>query len=65
LLLAVLPVIGTTAFMLLCFERIGAELQRVATTDALTGLPNRRSLGARANALFAQDGKFVNNSTSC
>lgn len=54
LLVAVLPVIGTTAFVLLCFERIRAELHRTATTDALTGLPNRRTIGDRANALFAR-----------
>ena len=54
LLIAVLPVIGTTVFVLLCFERIRAQLQRVATTDALTGLPNRLTIGERAVALFAQ-----------
>ena len=54
LLLAVLPIVGTTTFVLLCFERIRAELQRVATTDALTGLPNRLTIGERADALFKQ-----------
>jgi len=54
LLIAVLPVIGTTAFVLLCFERIRRELQRIATTDALTGLPNRLTIGERASALFTQ-----------
>lgn len=54
LLLAVLPVIGTTAYVLLCFERIRRELQRVATTDALTGLPNRLTINERAASLFAQ-----------
>jgi diguanylate cyclase (GGDEF)-like protein len=52
LLLSVFPVIGTTAFVLLCFERIRSELHRAATTDSLTGLPNRRTIGERATALF-------------
>lgn len=52
LLIAVLPVIGTTAFVLLCFERIRAELHRAATTDALTGLPNRRTIDERAAILL-------------
>jgi len=52
LLIAVLPVIGTTAFVLLCFERIRAELHRAATTDALTGLPNRRTISEQADLLF-------------
>lgn len=54
LLLAVLPVIGTTAFVLVCFERIRGELQRMATTDMLTGLPNRLNINERAGSLFAQ-----------
>ena len=53
LLVAVLPVIGTTAFVLLCFERIRAELHRAATTDALTGLPSRRTITERASVLLA------------
>lgn len=54
LMIAVLPVIGTTAFVLLCFERIRRELQRMATTDMLTGLPNRLNINERAGSLFAQ-----------
>jgi diguanylate cyclase (GGDEF)-like protein len=54
LLIAVLPVIGTTAFVLLCFERIRRELQRMATTDMLTGLPNRLNINERAAQLFVQ-----------
>lgn len=41
---AILPVIGTTAFLLMCSERIRRQWERAASTDYLTGLPNRRTL---------------------
>jgi len=41
---AILPVIGTTAFLQLCSERIRREWERAASTDHLTGLANRRTL---------------------
>jgi diguanylate cyclase (GGDEF)-like protein len=49
-LAAILPVIGTTAFLLLCSERIRRDWERAASVDALTGLANRRVIieeGAR------------------
>jgi diguanylate cyclase (GGDEF)-like protein len=49
-----LPVVGTTVLALLCFERMRAALHRVASTDALTELPNRRTIAERGNALFAR-----------
>ncbi len=52
ILIAAIPVVGTTAFALLCFERIRSDLHRVATTDALTGLPNRRTIAERAMDAF-------------
>jgi diguanylate cyclase (GGDEF)-like protein len=54
LLISALPIAGTTAFALLCFERIRRDLHVAATTDALTGLLNRRTIGERANEMFAQ-----------
>ena len=49
LLMTTLPVMGTTAFLLMCSDRLQRGLERAADTDYLTGLPNRRSL-ARAGA---------------
>jgi diguanylate cyclase (GGDEF)-like protein len=50
LVVAVLPVIGTTAFLLMCSERLRRDLERVASTDSLTGLANRRALGSEGEA---------------
>lgn len=53
LLTMALPVIGTTAFVLICSERISRQWERAATTDYLTGLANRRTLteaGVRRSA---------------
>jgi diguanylate cyclase (GGDEF)-like protein len=50
LVVATIPVIGTTAFLLMCSERIRRQWERAASTDYLTGLANRRTLadtGAR------------------
>lgn len=50
LVAATLPVIGTTTFLLLLSERIRRQWETAASIDALTGLPNRRTLmheGAR------------------
>lgn len=44
LVVAMLPVIGTTAFMLMCSEHLRRQWERAASTDYLTGLPNRRTL---------------------
>ena len=52
LLIAVLPIMGTTVFVLLCFERIRRVLHRTATTDALTSLPNRRTVGEHGTLRF-------------
>lgn len=42
--LAVLPIIGTTAFILMCTDQIRRRWERAASKDYLTGLPNRRTL---------------------
>jgi diguanylate cyclase (GGDEF)-like protein len=44
LVMSILPVIGTTAFLQLCSERIRRRWELAASTDALTGLANRRTL---------------------
>ncbi len=54
MLIISIPIVGTTAFALLCFERARLDLQVAATTDSLTGLPNRRTIIERANVMFEQ-----------
>ncbi|MEZ5443173.1 MAG: GGDEF domain-containing protein [Lysobacterales bacterium] len=41
---AVMPVIGTTCFLLLCSDRLRRDWELAASTDQLTGLANRRNL---------------------
>lgn len=41
---SIYPVVGTTAFLMMCSDRARLRLQRAAITDELTGLPNRRAL---------------------
>jgi diguanylate cyclase (GGDEF)-like protein len=47
-----LPIVGTTAFLALCIERIRAQWEQAAATDYLTGLPNRRTIAATGQARF-------------
>jgi diguanylate cyclase (GGDEF)-like protein len=39
-----LPIVGTTVFIMMCSERLRAKWVHAATTDYLTGLPNRRTI---------------------
>ncbi|MGL4573679.1 MAG: GGDEF domain-containing protein [Burkholderiaceae bacterium] len=50
--LLLLPIVGTTAFLALCIERIRAQWEHAAATDYLTGLPNRRTITATGQARF-------------
>ena len=52
LVLSVLPVIGTTAFLLMCSDRIRRDWEVAASTDYLTGLPNRRALAEGGERLL-------------
>ena len=61
-IMSTLPVIGTTAFLLMCSERIHRQWQQAASTDYLTGLANRRTVaqaGARAFASARGAGKAL------
>jgi diguanylate cyclase (GGDEF)-like protein len=49
-----LPVVGTTAFLVMCSERIRHQWQRAAATDYLTELPNRRTITGSGEAGFQQ-----------
>jgi len=48
----ILPVVGTTAFLLMCSERLRRQLERAASTDYLTGLANRRTLAEAGERRF-------------
>ncbi len=52
LILAILPVIGTTGFLMMSSERIRRKWEIAATTDYLTGLPNRRTIYATGEMRF-------------
>lgn len=54
IVMALLPVVGTTAFALMCVDRVRRQLQTAASTDHLTALANRRVLAGRGEALLAR-----------
>jgi diguanylate cyclase (GGDEF)-like protein len=53
LVISVLPVIGTTAFLMMCQERVSARWEEAAAMDYLTNLPNRRTISANGSARFS------------
>nr|WP_315466121.1 GGDEF domain-containing protein [uncultured Rhodoferax sp.] len=53
LLGGILPVMGTTAYLLLCSERLRRQWEQAASTDYLTGLPNRLTLATMGKRRFA------------
>jgi diguanylate cyclase (GGDEF)-like protein len=55
LVATVLPVIGTTAFLLMCSERIRRQWEHAASTDLLTGLANRLTLAREGERRLAPD----------
>ncbi|HEX5784445.1 MAG TPA: GGDEF domain-containing protein [Burkholderiaceae bacterium] len=61
MLLGVLPVVGTTAFLLMCSERVRRQWEHAASTDHLTGLANRRTLAQAGEQRFrrAQQGTMA------
>lgn len=52
IVVGILPVVGTTAFLFMCTERLRRQLEHAASTDYLTGLANRRTLAAAGEARF-------------
>ncbi len=52
LVVAILPVIGTTAYLLMCSDRLRRQWEAAASTDYLTGLPNRRTLALAGERAF-------------
>jgi len=58
--LCIMPVIGTTSFLLMCSDQVKKRWEDLASRDHLTGLPNRRSLLSYSLAFLEND--HVNNS---
>ncbi|MGH8108881.1 MAG: GGDEF domain-containing protein [Arenimonas sp.] len=52
LVVAILPVIGTTAYLLMCSDRLRRQWELAASTDYLTGLANRRTLAHAGERAF-------------
>ena len=48
---------GTTAYLLLCSERLRRQWERAASTDYLTGLPNRLTLARAGTRRFVDAGR--------
>ncbi|WP_395680130.1 GGDEF domain-containing protein [Dokdonella sp.] len=46
---SILPMLGTIGFMLMCGDRMNDDLTRLAMTDPLTGVHNRRTLARMAD----------------
>ncbi len=57
--LRMLEAVGAEVAVALDRGRLHAELERAATTDTLTGLPNLREVTRRLEALLAQSGRGV------
>ena len=54
LLAAVLPILGTTSFLLMISEQLRRQWEHAASTDHLTGLRNRRTLTDAGTTRFEQ-----------
>lgn len=54
IVMTMLPVVGTTAFLLMCSDNLRRRLEVAAWTDYLTGLPNRRKLARAGEARFRE-----------
>ncbi len=52
LVVAILPVIGTTAYLLMCSDRIRRQWETAASTDYLTSLANRRTVSLAGDRAF-------------
>lgn len=50
---SLLPVIATSGFLLMCGERLNKDLARLAMSDPLTGVHNRRTMSELANRAIA------------
>ena len=54
IVLTMLPIVGTTAFLLFCSDMLRERLEYTAATDYLTNLPNRRAVTEKGTAMFDQ-----------
>lgn len=54
IVMTLLPIVGTTTFSLMCSDQLRRKLERTASTDFLTGLPNRRALVEYGEEMFGR-----------
>ena len=54
IVMTLLPIVGTTTFVLMCGDYLRRKLERTASTDFLTGLPNRRALVDYGSEMFVR-----------
>jgi len=52
IVLTMLPIVGTTTFLMLCSDVLRLRLEHTAATDFLTSLPNRRAVTERGAMMF-------------
>lgn len=54
IVLTMLPIVGTTGFLMLCADILRGQLEHAAATDYLTNLPNRRTVTQLGEQMYRE-----------